>query len=148
MSSSDCGYACLAMIVAWHGGHVTLAQLRAQAGEPRGGTRVGEVVELSRRYDLQSEAMRFERPAWSEIPRGSILHVEGSHYVVFDRMRSGGFDVIDPAAGRRWLPPDVLENAFEGVVVTLAPTPDFAPGHDHRSPFARYSVVLRGCAFG
>lgn len=143
MSTSDCGYACLAMLIAWHGGRTSLLELREAGGNPRGGLRATELIELAQAQGLNAAGHRVPRPAWGEIKRGAILHLNGRHFVVFDRHRKNGVEICDPARGRRWLSLDEFEASFSGVTIVL--TPGIALSTATRQPrsWRRYVAVLR-----
>ncbi|MBA3540170.1 MAG: peptidase domain-containing ABC transporter, partial [Deltaproteobacteria bacterium] len=60
------------------------------------------------------------------LPRGTILHWEFNHFVVFDRMLRGGkVLIVDPAVGVRELDVEELDRKYTGVAIQLAPNEDF-----------------------
>jgi len=70
------------------------------------------------------------------VPRGSILHWELNHFVVFDRVDRGVVVIVDPAFGRRRIPLGEFDRAFTGVALLLEPSEAFEP-EDRRRPLMR-----------
>src|SRR5579872_6641171 len=108
LSATECGAACLAMVLGYHGKEVRLEELRETTGCGRDG---GIEVE-----DLQY------------VPTASILHWEFSHFVVFERLRQDAVDIIDPDRGRRRVPLAHFRRCFTGVALLLEPSDAFVPG--------------------
>jgi ATP-binding cassette subfamily B protein len=134
-AATDCGPACLTMVLAYFGKSVRLDEVRAAMGFSRLGTDALTLVETARIYGLRGrgikirdiDALRFLDPA-------SILHWRFNHFVVFERMDRRGAWVVDPGGGRRLVSREELDRAFTGVAVSFETTEDFAPGRDERRP--------------
>jgi ATP-binding cassette subfamily B protein len=132
-AATDCGPACLTMVLGYFGKVVRLEDVRTAMGFSRLGTDALTLVETARLYGLRGrgvkirdiDALRFLDPA-------SILHWRFNHFVVFERMENRGAWVVDPAGGRRLVSRDELDRAFTGVAVTFETTEDFAPSRDKR----------------
>ncbi len=132
-AATDCGPACLAMVLGYFGKSVPLDELRTAMGFSRLGTDALTLVETARLYGLRGrgikirdiESLRFLDPA-------SILHWRFNHFVVFERMDHRGAWVVDPGGGRRLVSLQELDRAFTGVVVSFETTEDFEPSTDKR----------------
>jgi ATP-binding cassette subfamily B protein len=137
-AATDCGPACLTMVMGYFGKTVRLDEVRAAMGFSRLGTDALTLVETARTYGLRGrgikirdiDALRFLDPA-------SILHWRFNHFVVFERMEQRGAWVVDPAGGRRLVSREELDRAFTGVAVAFETTEDFAPSRDQRRPVWR-----------
>ncbi|WP_371666463.1 peptidase domain-containing ABC transporter [Streptomyces sp. NBC_00289] len=127
MGLTDCGPACLAMVLAHHGRHVPLSEVRDATGTGRDGSTAAILVNVARRYGLQARAVRADIDDLCRLPQGSILHWEFNHFVVFDRWRRGTAEIIDPRAGRTRVPAGQLHQSYTGVAITLEPTPTLSP---------------------
>ncbi|HEX7830104.1 MAG TPA: peptidase domain-containing ABC transporter, partial [Thermoanaerobaculia bacterium] len=79
------------------------------------------------------------------LERGSILHWEFRHFVVLESFERSGAWIVDPGAGRRFVPRAELDRALTGVAVTFEPGSDFQPGGDKRESLLKRYVqrVLR-----
>ncbi|MDQ3981609.1 MAG: cysteine peptidase family C39 domain-containing protein, partial [Actinomycetota bacterium] len=115
LERTDCGAACLAMILAYHGRSVPLRELRDMTGTSRDGVDALALLRAARAYGLRGRGVTVEVDALSHLPRGSILHWKFDHFVVFERARRGAIDVVDPARGRRRISLEEVGRAFTGV---------------------------------
>lgn len=130
-SASDCGAACLAMVLGFHGRQVGLDRVREVVGHGRGGANALRIVEGGRRFGLRGRGVRVEEIADLRLlPRGSILHWRFSHFVVFESLGDDGLEIVDPAVGRRTVPREEASRAFTGIAVLFEPSEQFEPGRD------------------
>jgi ABC-type bacteriocin/lantibiotic exporter with double-glycine peptidase domain len=131
---SDCGAACLAMVLACHGRVERLDDIRNVTGYGRDGTNAQSLLEAARRFGLRGRGLRIEHVEDLRLlPRGSILHWRFDHFLVFDRWTRKGLAVVDPAAGRRVISLDLARRDFTGVALTLEPSEGFAATSTPRS---------------
>jgi ATP-binding cassette, subfamily B, bacterial len=119
MEISDCGAACLAMALAFHGRPVALEELRRATRTGRGGVDGQALAEAARQYGLEARGVSLELDALPHLARGSILHWAFNHFVVFDRARRKGIEIVDPAQGRRLVTMEELGRSFTGVAIEL-----------------------------
>ncbi len=125
MEYADCGAACLAMVLGYFGKRVDLRELRALTGAGRDGVNALSVVSAARACGLRARGVRADLNDFRHLPRGSILHWEFSHFVVFERMTHKGIRVVDPEHGRRVVSMDDLRHAYTGVAIICEPSDDF-----------------------
>ncbi|MGW7227157.1 NHLP family bacteriocin export ABC transporter peptidase/permease/ATPase subunit [Streptomyces cyaneofuscatus] len=132
MEAVECGAAALAMVLAHHGRHVPLEELRIACGVSRDGSRASNVLKAARSYGLQATGMQMESAALAGVRAPAILFWEFNHYVVYDgpgrRLGRRGVYVNDPDKGRRFVPDEDFDTSFTGVVLVLEPTGDFRRG--------------------
>src|SRR5262245_55238429 len=101
LEMADCGAACLAMTLEWHGKVVGLSELRERIGTGVAGSRATSILEAGMSYGLVGRGVRLEPEALHHLPRGSILHWSLSHFVVYDGVSRRGVRIVDPALGPR-----------------------------------------------
>jgi ATP-binding cassette subfamily B protein len=140
MTAVDCGLACLAMILRYHGRHVSLSECHRQAGVGRDGTSLRVLAATARSYGLRTTAVSVEPTALHELALPAIAHWEGTHYVVLEAVSSKRVNIIDPAVGRRSLDWTELAQGLTGSVVQLAPGPGFECGTRRRTRAAREAL--------
>ncbi|MFZ4267193.1 NHLP family bacteriocin export ABC transporter peptidase/permease/ATPase subunit [Streptomyces arboris] len=132
MEAVECGAAALAMVLAHHGRHVPLEELRIACGVSRDGSRASNVLKAARSYGLRATGMQMESAALAGVRAPAILFWEFNHYVVYDgpgrRLGRRGVYVNDPDKGRRFVSDEDFDTSFTGVVLVLEPTGDFRRG--------------------
>lgn len=129
MEMTECGAACLSVILQFHGRHVPLAQLRVACGVSRDGSNARNLLEAARSYGLQAQGFRVSDPA--DLRRWKfpvILHWNFDHFVVLEALQGTHAILNDPAVGRRRVSREELDRSFTGVVLDLRPGPAFQRG--------------------
>jgi ABC-type bacteriocin/lantibiotic exporter with double-glycine peptidase domain len=142
LSATDCGSACLAMVLALHGRHVPLSEVREVAGSSRDGVDAFTLLKAARWYGLQGRGVKLDMDAARFIEKGTILHWNFSHFVVFDRLRSGAVEIVDPACGRRVVPMEEFSASFTGVALVLKPGAGFERIANRNHPVWAYMKSL------
>lgn len=143
-STTDCGAACLAMVLAYHGRHVAPWELSALLPTGRDGQSALSLLEVAQVQGLAGRGVKLKAEALSHLRPGSILHWEGKHFVVYEGMtgsrRSGTsyVTIVDPALGRRRIDQETLRRSFTGFALELWPGDTFQPLQRRRTPFGRY----------
>jgi ABC-type bacteriocin/lantibiotic exporter with double-glycine peptidase domain len=135
---ADCGAACLAMTLAYHGRRVGLDELRDATGAGRDGADAFGIVEAARAYGLSARGVQADVDDLHHLPRGSILHWEFSHFVVFDRLTKRGVEILDPSAGRLRIPAARFRRSYTGVAIALEPSAEWTTGGGRAKGVYRY----------
>src|SRR6266540_2351106 len=138
LEMADCSAACLAMTLAYHGRHVGLDELRDATGVGRGGADARGMVEAARAHGLLARGVQADVHELGHLPRGSILHWQFRHFVVLDRVARRGIHVLDPVAGRAYIPRELFGRAYTGVAIALEPGPDWEAGGRRAKANLRY----------
>ncbi len=133
LETSECGVACLAMVLAYHGKTVPISRIRAALGGDGMGTDAWTLLRGAESFGLRGRGISVDVDDLEFLPRGSILFWEFNHFVVFERSKGGVIDIVDPARGRRSVPVDELRRSFTGVVLTTEPGENFVRGRHEQS---------------
>ena len=128
LTATDCGAAALAMVLGYHGNRVPLDEIRQALGGGRHGTTAAALLQTGHLYGLRGRGVRAEIDDLQSFPVGTVLFWEFRHYVVLERVRRDGVDIVDPSGGRRSIPIHKLRRAFTGVALIFEPTEKFVPG--------------------
>ena len=147
LSATECGAACLAMVLAYYGKHASLSEIRKVTGVNRDGVDALTLLKAARWYGLQGRGVKLDLDALPYVEKGTILHWEFSHFVVFEKLRKGGVEIVDPASGRRFVAMDRFSRSFTGVALTLKPAAQFQPTADRKKPvwsYVKYIVRQSG----
>ncbi|RKG70016.1 peptidase domain-containing ABC transporter [Corallococcus sp. CA054B] len=125
LASTDCGAACLAMVLGYWGRHVGLDEVHAATGLTTRGISARTLLETGRRFGLVSRAVQVDMDQLQLLTPGAVLHWEFRHFVVFERLARQGVDVVDPSFGRRRVPLEQFRKAFTGVALLFEPSETF-----------------------
>ena len=142
LSVTECGAACLAMVLAYYGKNVPLSEIREITGLNRDGVDCLTLLKTGRWYGLQGRGLKLDLDALPFMERGTILHWEFSHFVVFNRLRKGGVEIVDPASGRRFVTKETFSKSFTGVALVFKPGASFQPAADKSQPVWTYVKYL------
>lgn len=135
--SNDCGAACLAMVLAYHGKDVSIAELRRELTTGRDGISARTLLDSARRHGVPGRGVRCGIEALKALPPGSILFWNFSHFVILEHVSPRAIQIVDPAYGRRIVSPDRISEAFTGVALEFAAPIQRRPT-GNRSPAARH----------
>ncbi|MEZ4673917.1 MAG: cysteine peptidase family C39 domain-containing protein [Caldilineaceae bacterium] len=128
MSATECGAACLAMILGFYGRSTRVAECREPLHGGRDGVTAQQIVTAARRFGLRVKAYSIQQIAdLQQVQLPAIAHWDFNHFVVIERWSAKTITVIDPASGRQQLPIAEFEAGFTGVVLTCEPGAHFAP---------------------
>jgi ATP-binding cassette, subfamily B, bacterial len=140
-AGTDCGPACVAMVLGYFGKHVELEEVRRASGLTRDGVSAKALIHAGRLFGLRARAARIEPEDLAFLDRGTVLHWGFTHYVLFDRLKGDRVRIVDPALGYRWVSMTTVREKLTGVVVCFEPTDLFTPRKAAASRIFRY---LRG----
>lgn len=131
MEAVECGAASLAMILAYFGRWIPLERLRFECGVTRDGSNAGQLAKVARAHGLEARGKRYELDDLrANATRPMILFWGFGHFVVFEGMRGGRFQINDPAGGRRLVDETEFSKSFTGIGLEFDRGPDFEPsGH-------------------
>lgn len=121
-TSVECGVAALAMVLGYHGRHTSVAELRDRMVLARDGASAASIARHARELGLKVRAFHAEPHALTKLALPLIAHWGMNHFVVIERFTKRGADIVDPAAGRRRVSHEELDESFTGVALELLPT--------------------------
>lgn len=135
---AECGAACLAMIAAFHGHHLPLAEARQLCRVSRDGSNAFAICEAASAIGLAPTAISLEPDELGECTFPCVVHWKMNHFVVLESLRAGGAWIVDPACGRTFVPARELSESFTGVVLLFERTSSFVRRAPSRPSFTRY----------
>lgn len=122
---SECGLACLVMLLHHHGLRTDIDTLRRRHGSAQRGLTLKSLMQLADREGLACRPLRLEPEELGKLRLPAILHWNLDHFVVLRRVQRGRVLLHDPAVGERSLTLAEAARHFTGVALELQPTPGF-----------------------
>ncbi|MBW3069710.1 ATP-binding cassette domain-containing protein [Actinomyces sp. 594] len=124
-SETDCGIACVSMLLASFGRRASMENLRDMVSWGRDGTSVAAITELLEglgvRYAVESvDDIGYFRRDDFEGP--CMVHWRFSHWVVVEGAGRKGFSVVDPQRGRYMVSPEEYSSSFTGILIRIVGT--------------------------
>lgn len=126
LAQTDCGAACLAMVLRYHGHEVGLDEVRDAIGIGRDGSDALTLLRTAEAYELRGRGIALDVDGLHHLLPATILHWRFNHFVVFERLARDGVHIVDPGHGRRFVPMTEFRKSFTGVALELQPSPSFA----------------------
>ena len=131
LQESECGPACLSMILGYYGRFLSLYELSEKCGVTRDGSKALTLINVAESYgvELQPKRLRLKTIKKEEnIP--CIAYWEYSHWIVIEGYDDGGYYINDPASGRRYDSNDEFEKGYSTITLTSETNDDFEKGGD------------------
>ncbi|WP_327048112.1 peptidase domain-containing ABC transporter [Microbispora sp. NBC_01189] len=127
-SMTECGAACLAMVLGAYGHHTTVRTLADEMGIGRDGGTALSLIRAARRRGLTARAFSLPADAVRHVPLPAVAHWESRHFVVVEALGRGRVTIADPGTGRHRISAEEFAESFSGVVLVFEPGPEFARG--------------------
>ena len=143
---SDCGPACVSIILQYYGKTISLRKIRAVAGTDKIGTSGFGISKACETFGLDCEGfMAPQKEKISEIIFPAIFHIktEIEHYVVVYKIKKNKVYISDPAIG---LIKEDLKSFLEkwsGVFFLVSPTSSFEKTNDEQGLLFRFFSLLK-----
>lgn len=144
MEALECGAACLAMILAYHGKWVPLEKVRSDCGVSRDGSNAKNMVLAARSYGLEASGFRCEIAELQVLDLPLIIHWNFNHFVVLNGFKHNCAVINDPGRGTVEVAMEEFNRAFTGIALAFAPSESFEPGGRPASVLAFARARLKG----
>lgn len=130
---SECGLACLAMVLNFHGHRIDINTLRARMGASQQGLTLKGLMQLAERVELSARPLRLEPEELHQLQGPALLHWDMNHFVVLKGVKRGRAVIHDPALGEVTHDAKGLAAHFTGVALELRPSPAFRQKEETRT---------------
>src|SRR5262249_24602104 len=114
---TECGAACLAMVLGYHGRRASKSECSDRCGSGRDGASAHAIVQAARFFGLRTRAFSSPTSDLGSVPLPAIVHWNFAHYVVVERWGDAHVDLVDPARGRVRVSRAEFDASFTGVVL-------------------------------
>ncbi len=144
MTTTECGAACLAMILAYYGYQTTTSEVSKECGVGRNGLAASDIVKAARRYGLQVRAIAVQDiDYFAEIDLPAIVFWKFNHFVIVERWSPQQVHIVDPAVGRKILTREEFDVSFTGITILLEPGPQFIERRSKSQSAVLWSYIRR-----
>ncbi len=143
---TDCGAACISIILQYYGKSVPLRRIRSAAGTDSVGTSGYGIVKGAEKFGLSCKGlMSPEKDKIHDIPLPSIFHIKQKfdHYVVVYKVTKKYVYISDPGEGFRKEKLEDFLSWWSGVFFILFPTSNFEKGNENRGLLLRFAYLLK-----
>ncbi|TIX87245.1 peptidase domain-containing ABC transporter [Rhizobium sp. P44RR-XXIV] len=123
--AAECGMACLAMILGFHGHAIDLGTMRRRNAVSLKGATLRDLINLADALGLATRPLRLELVDLRKLRRPCILHWGLNHFVVLQSVGHGKITIHDPAVGRRVISMEEASREFTGVALEALPNERF-----------------------
>ncbi|MGW0806072.1 peptidase domain-containing ABC transporter [Nonomuraea sp. NPDC002799] len=127
-TDTECGAACLAMVLCHHGQRTTPHEVSERLQIGRDGLSAKAIVDGAREHGLKARAFSLAPGDLARVPLPAVAHWEFNHFVVVERWSPDRVDIVDPAQGRRRLTAGEFGAGFTGVLLVFEPGAGFQRG--------------------
>ena len=145
MEASECGAACLAMILAYYGKWIPIEKIRTDCDVSRDGSTAKNILKAARSYGLAAKGYKLEPDALKEqgvFP--CIIHWNLNHFVVLKGFKGDKVYLNDPAYGDYTVSAEVFDKSFTGICLMFDPSEVFVADGSRKSLAAFTKKRLKG----
>ena len=128
MEKTECGAACLAMILAHYGRWMPLEELRVSCGVSRDGTKASNVIRAAKELGMAARGVQARLNRLPRLRFPMIVYWNFNHFVVLEGFRGNRVYLNDPAGGTCTLTKDEFEANYSEVCLLFEPGPEFVRG--------------------
>lgn len=131
--ATECGLACLAMVLGAFGNKIDLPTLRRRFSTSVKGSTLRDLALTADCVGLTTRAVRLDLREIIQLRLPCILHWRLNHFVVLTKIGKDKVTVHDPAFGRRVLEMDQVSRDFTGIAMELSPNTKFRKEDDRQT---------------
>lgn len=119
MEHSECGLACVAMLMNYLGANIQLNQLRDEYGVPVGGFNLLQMSQILNDYEVKTKGIKINNiMQMNKKTFPCIAFWKGTHFVIIEKV-SRKIKIIDPTYGKRNLSLQDFMSDFSGLALIL-----------------------------
>lgn len=130
--NTECGLACLAMILTYWGKKTDLTSLRRRFSVSLRGVTLRTLMSEAEVMGLHTRALKLDINSLRKLPAPCILHWGMNHFVVLKKVTNKYAYIHDPASGARKLTLDETGRYFTGIALELTPSHQFNKANEEQ----------------
>ncbi len=144
MHASECGAACLGIVLGYFGRWVPLAELREKCEVSRDGSSAASILRASRHYGLECNGLSVRADQLKMLEFPLVLFWQFSHFLVLEGIDSRFYYLNDPSTGRRRISAEEFEKGYSGIALRFKRGENFTPGGEQPDLFRQLNGLIAG----
>ncbi len=144
MEATECGAACLAMVLGYYGKYLPLERLRIETGVSRDGCNMENIAIAAEKFGLEVQGYKQDLEGLFKMPVPCIIHWNFNHFVVWEGRKGKYCYINDPGMGRRKLTEKEIDECFTGVVLAVQKTDSFEKSNEKETLLSFARQRLKG----
>ncbi|MYD43973.1 MAG: ATP-binding cassette domain-containing protein [Gammaproteobacteria bacterium] len=144
MHATECGAACLGIVLSYFGRWAPLTELREKCEVSRDGSSAASILRAAKHYGLECSGLSLRADSLRLLQLPAILFWQFSHFVVLEGYDEHFFYINDPSVGHRKVPASEFNASYSGIALRLNRGPDFTKGGESPSLFEHLRNMLAG----
>ena len=116
---TECGLACAAMISSHYGREVSVISLREKGFASNKGHSLLHIKKVFDFIGFETRALKIHAKKIQQSNLPCILHWNGNHYVVCEKISKKNVTIIDPAKGRQRIGLETFEKCYTGYAIEI-----------------------------
>jgi ATP-binding cassette subfamily B protein RaxB len=123
--AAECGLACIAMVLGFHGYKTDLSNLRRRFPVSLKGATLAGLVAVADKVGFSCRPLRIDLEEISSLTLPTILHWDMNHFVVLVKQSAAYVIIHDPAKGKVKISKTEVSKHLTGIALELRPAPHF-----------------------
>lgn len=145
MEATECGAACLCMILAYYNRWEPLEKVRVQCGVSRDGSKASNILKAARSYGMKASGYTFSiKGIQKKAAYPCILFWNFNHFVVLNGFKGKYALINDPGRGAIKVDMEEFDRSFTGIALIMEPTDEFQEGGAQKSTIEFVRSRLKG----
>ncbi|MDJ0536179.1 MAG: NHLP family bacteriocin export ABC transporter peptidase/permease/ATPase subunit [Xenococcaceae cyanobacterium MO_207.B15] len=142
IEATECGAACLGIILSYYNLIVPISELRQKCGVSRDGSKASNIIKAAHNYGLTATGFRTSLENIKTLTPPYIVFWSFNHFIVVEGFGKNCVYINDPATGRRKVSLKEFDEAYTGIVLVMEPGDEFQQGGKPRSMVAALASRL------
>ncbi len=144
MHASECGAACLGIVLGYFGLWIPLTILRDRCEVSRDGSSAASILRAAKSFGIGCRGLGVGVEMLPLLKFPVILFWQYSHFVVLEGFDEQSYYINDPATGKRRIPKEEFRKWYSGVALQFEVGEDFKPEGKRTNLFNRLQSLLEG----
>lgn len=131
---SECGLACVAMLLKYYGIDIGLTKLRSTFGVPNGGNNFLHLQQILSSYGVNTKAYKVESiDSINKIKQPMLIYWEKKHFIILEKITKKFMHIVDPSIGHIKIAKEDFMDKFSNVILNVEKVENISDVCDDKS---------------